>query len=120
MGDRPEYVIKSCSRGPLQGAVLRTLAGEVSTPPYHIRRHLIRFLAQPTGTSSKLVSGIVDALDLFQEEHEVKLDKVTKIPLEGEGTINRRVERYVTTCPDARFVAIMNWPKQIVPKLDWQ
>ncbi|KAH0834307.1 hypothetical protein J3R83DRAFT_11682 [Lanmaoa asiatica] len=48
---------------------------------------------QPTGTSSKLVNGVADALDLFQQEHRVKLDKVTKIPLEGEGTINRRVER---------------------------
>jgi len=39
------------------------------------------------------VNGIAEALDLFQEEHKVKFDKVTKIPLEGEGTINRRVER---------------------------
>ncbi|KIK94335.1 hypothetical protein PAXRUDRAFT_111172, partial [Paxillus rubicundulus Ve08.2h10] len=57
------------------GTVLRTFAGE------------------PTGTSSKFVNRVVEALDHFQEKHKVKLDKVTRIPLEGEGTINRRVER---------------------------
>lgn len=36
---------------------------------------------------------MVQALDDFQERHNVKLEKITKIPLEGEGTINGRVER---------------------------
>ena len=50
----------------------------------------------------------------------MKLDKVTKIPLEGEGTINRRVERQVTTyVDDAPLVSMTHHPKQIVPKLDW-
>lgn len=72
---------------------MRTLAGDVSGPQYVTCRQLIKFLAQPTGTSSKFVDGIAEALYLFEEEHKVKLDKITKIPLEGEGTINRRVER---------------------------
>lgn len=90
--------MKSCSRVSLEGAVLRTLAGEVSASQYVACRYLINFFAQPTGTSSKFVNGIAEALDLFQEKHKVRLEKVTKIPLEGEGTINRRVERYVVTC----------------------
>lgn len=48
---------------------------------------------QPTGTSGKFVNMMVQALEEFQEYHKVKLDKVTKIPLEGEGTIDGRVER---------------------------
>lgn len=112
-----------CNEGTLttespEGAVLRTLAGEVSAPQYVPCRYLIKFVPQPTGTSSKFVNGIADALDLFLEEHKVRLDKVTKIPLEGEGTINRRVERYVVICVGVRLVAMMSRPKQIVPKLD--
>ena len=117
-GSRPACVMKSCSQEPLEGAVLRTLAGVVSAPQYVTCKHLIRFLAQPTGTSSKLVNGIAEALDLFQGEHKVRLEKVTKIPLEGEGTINRRVERYVVTCLDVPSVSMTSRPKQIIPKLD--
>ncbi|KIJ12464.1 hypothetical protein PAXINDRAFT_41683, partial [Paxillus involutus ATCC 200175] len=75
-------VLRGCKRvvvigvhGWFPGTVLRTFAGE------------------PTGTSSKFVNRVVEALDQFQEKHKVKLDRVTKIPLEGEGTINRRVEK---------------------------
>jgi hypothetical protein len=92
----------------------------LAPPQYVVCRYLIRFLVQPTGTSSKFVNGIAEALDLFQEEHKVRLEKVTKIPLEGEGTINRRVERYVVTCLDVPFVSMTSRAKQIVPKLDWQ
>lgn len=61
----------------------------------------------------------MDALDYFQEEHNVKLDKVTKIPLEGEGTINRRVERYVVAgFTSAPSVSMTSRPKQIIPKPD--
>jgi hypothetical protein len=49
---------------------------------------------QPTGTSSKLVNMAVQALEEFQDKHNVKLSKITKIPLEGEGTIIRRVDKY--------------------------
>lgn len=37
------------------------------------------------------------ALEEFQITHGVKFDKITKIPLEGEGTINGRVEKYVAS-----------------------
>jgi hypothetical protein len=50
---------------------------------------------QPTGTSSKFVNMAVQALEEFQDKHNVKLSKITKIPLEGEGTISRRVDKYV-------------------------
>ncbi|KAL0953078.1 hypothetical protein HGRIS_007278 [Hohenbuehelia grisea] len=50
-------------------------------------------LGEPTGTSGKFVSMMVQALDEFQEQHNVHLEKITKIPLEGEGTIDRRVEK---------------------------
>lgn len=36
---------------------------------------------------------MVQALEEFQIEQNVKLEKVTKIPLEGEGTIKRRVDK---------------------------
>jgi hypothetical protein len=50
---------------------------------------------QPTGTSSKFAAMMCQALDAFQERHGVRFDKVTSCPLEGEGTIEKRVERYV-------------------------
>jgi hypothetical protein len=37
---------------------------------------------------------MIKALEQFQDEHGVKLEKITPIKLEGEGTINRRVDRY--------------------------
>lgn len=49
--------------------------------------------SQPTGTSFKFVNMMVKALENFQKEHAVSLDKITRIPLEGEGTIDRRVDR---------------------------
>ena len=36
------------------------------------------------------------ALHQFESEHGVELEKITKIPLEGDGTIDVRVERYVS------------------------
>ena len=49
---------------------------------------------QPTGTSTKFVNMTERALHHFEDEHGVKLEKITKIPLEGDGTIDKRVERY--------------------------
>lgn len=54
---------------------------------------LILFSDQPTGTSSKFANLMAQAIEGFQVEHNVTLDKITKIPLEGEGTINGRVEK---------------------------
>lgn len=48
---------------------------------------------QPTGTSGKFVNMMVQALEEFEHTHAVKLKKITKIPLEGEGNIERRVEK---------------------------
>ncbi|KAH9054761.1 hypothetical protein EDB87DRAFT_1676473 [Lactarius vividus] len=53
-------------------------------------------LGEPTGTSSKFVTMMCRALEAFQEQHKVHFEKVTQIPLEGEGTINKRVEKLYT------------------------
>jgi len=50
---------------------------------------------QPTGTSNKFVTMMCQALEVFQEQHGVRIEKVTQIPLEGEGTISKRVEKCV-------------------------
>jgi len=63
------------------GAIMRTLLGE------------------PTGTSPKFASMMETAVLEFMEKHEVTLEKVTSIPLEGDGTIERRVEKCVFFCP---------------------
>jgi len=39
------------------------------------------------------------ALREFEDEQGVKFDKITKVPLEGDGTIERRVERCVSLLP---------------------
>ncbi|KAG2143392.1 uncharacterized protein EDB93DRAFT_1088266 [Suillus bovinus] len=81
-GQKQENVLRGCQRavvigvhGWFPGAVMRTVIGE------------------PTGTSLKFVNMAVQALEEFQDKHEVKLSKITKIPLEGEGTISRRVDK---------------------------
>ncbi|KAG7440489.1 uncharacterized protein BT62DRAFT_910477 [Guyanagaster necrorhizus] len=82
MGD----VLRGCKRvvvigihGWFPGTMMRTVLGE------------------PTGTSPKFVSMTLQALDEFQARHEVKLEKVTGIPLEGEGTIGGRVDKLYTS-----------------------
>ena len=52
-------------------------------------------IGEPTGTSPKFVNMMVQALEEFQAEHDVRLEKITKIPLEGEGTIDGRVLKWV-------------------------
>lgn len=54
---------------------------------------LARQSIQPTGTSDKFVNMMVQALENFQRDYEVSLESITRIPLEGEGTIERRVEK---------------------------
>ena len=56
---------------------------------------------QPTGTSSKFVTMMCQALEVFQEQHGVRIEKVTQIPLEGEGTISKRVDKCVQLQPFA-------------------
>ena len=57
-------------------------------------RHLFCIL-QPTGTSTKFANMMHSAVEKFAEDHGVQFDQVTKIPLEGEGKIERRVQKYV-------------------------
>jgi hypothetical protein len=59
------------------GAVMRTVIGE------------------PTGTSGKFVGMMVQALEEFEKEYGVEFEKITKVPLEGEGTIDGRVLKCV-------------------------
>ena len=60
---------------------------------------------KPTGTSSKFANMTEQALREFEAEYGVKFDKITKVPLEGDGTIERRVERWVLP-PAPNFVFI--------------
>ncbi|XP_006464180.1 hypothetical protein AGABI2DRAFT_75124 [Agaricus bisporus var. bisporus H97] len=41
----------------------------------------------------EFVNMMVQALENFQRDYEVSLESITRIPLEGEGTIERRVEK---------------------------
>lgn len=50
---------------------------------------------QLPSSSVKFVNMTCDALASFEEEHDIKFAKVTKIPLEGDGTISRKVEKWV-------------------------
>ncbi|KAJ7293409.1 hypothetical protein C8J57DRAFT_1268974 [Mycena rebaudengoi] len=80
-----ENVLRGCRRvvvigihGWFPGAVMRSVLGE------------------PTGTSTKFVNMMVQALEEFQTEYGVSLETITRIPLEGEGTIDKRVEKLYT------------------------
>lgn len=65
-------------------------------------------LGEPTGTSIKFASMMVQALEEFQEHHGVKFDKVTQMPLEGEGTISKRVDKCVSfSLPHRRMFELM-------------
>ncbi|KAJ6574937.1 hypothetical protein B0H19DRAFT_1126451 [Mycena capillaripes] len=62
-------------------------------------------LGEPTGTSTKFVNMMVSALEEFQSNYNVSLDKITRIPLEGEGTIDRRVEKlYIALTSNAEWM----------------
>lgn len=52
-------------------------------------------VVQLPSTSSKFVNMTCTALEQFEEEHDFKFKKITKIPLEGDGTIERKVDKYV-------------------------
>lgn len=72
------------------GTIMRTLLGE------------------PTGTSPKFASMMKEAIEVFLKEKGIRLAsdgdgkegeqgaKITCIPLEGEGTIEKRVEKWVS------------------------
>ncbi|KAF8492685.1 hypothetical protein JB92DRAFT_1227350 [Gautieria morchelliformis] len=48
-------------------------------------------LGEPTGTSRKFGNMLASAVEDYADRHGTVLDKLTKIVLEGEGTIERRV-----------------------------
>jgi hypothetical protein len=48
------------------------------------------------------------ALESFQEQHKVRLERVTQIPLEGEGTISKRVEKCVHHLIGSSFFERLN------------
>src|SRR5260221_12605278 len=56
---------------------------------------LLIHVLQPTGTSNKFVNMMCQALEVFQEQHSVRIEKVTQILLEGEGTISKRGDKCV-------------------------
>ncbi|KAI0691817.1 hypothetical protein BC835DRAFT_1430723 [Cytidiella melzeri] len=61
--------------GWMPGAITRTLAGGLPS------------------SSSKFVDLTCTALQNFEEEHGFKFQKITKIPLEGDGTIERKLSK---------------------------
>jgi hypothetical protein len=89
-GELAHIVMHDCT-----GAVMRTVLGEVRFLELDCTGVTDTRGFQPTGTSNKLVTMMCQALELFQEQHKVRLEKVTQIPLEGEGTISKRVEKCV-------------------------
>ena len=81
------------------GTMLRTVVGEVCflftiIPSGLFWTLIFCSFVQPTGTSVKFANMMEQALQQFEDEYGVKLEKITKIPLEGDGTIDKRVERY--------------------------
>ena len=50
---------------------------------------------EPTGTSPKFASMMETAALEFMEKHGNTLEKVTLMPLEGDGTIEKRVDKSV-------------------------
>jgi hypothetical protein len=78
------------------GAFTRTIAGGVSSFPLLCALQLLMIdsaCMQLPSSSTKFVNMTCDALASFEEEHGVKFAKVTKIPLEGDGTISQKVEK---------------------------
>ncbi|KAH9943640.1 hypothetical protein B0H21DRAFT_748321 [Amylocystis lapponica] len=57
------------------GPVIRTIAGGLPS------------------SSSKFVNMTVQALEQFEQEHGFKFKKITKMPLDGDGTIERKVSK---------------------------
>ncbi|KZT51281.1 hypothetical protein CALCODRAFT_145928 [Calocera cornea HHB12733] len=65
-------------------------------------------LGEPTGTSAKFVQMQRDALVDYLQKHDIQLDQLTEIPLEGEGTIQSRLDKLYTnlTTNEAWITAI--------------
>ena len=85
--------------------MIRTVLGEVCWLVSLTFLTRLIIIVKPTGTSSKFANMTEQALHEFKNEHSVKLEKITKIPLEGDGMIECRVERYVYFLVDCAFDA---------------
>lgn len=57
--------------------------------------------------SKKFADMMEVAVDQYAQKHNLKLQKVTKIPLEGEGSIDTRVSKSV--CPDFHFLSAVRY-----------
>ncbi|CAE7211505.1 unnamed protein product [Rhizoctonia solani] len=78
--------------GPIRAAVIGVHGCVLHVRPS--RCPLVRSVfGEPTGTSMKFATMGVDALRQFAEKHDLELESVTPMPLEGEGTIERRVTK---------------------------
>ncbi|KAJ7786131.1 hypothetical protein B0H16DRAFT_1294458 [Mycena metata] len=86
-----KHVVVIGIHGWFPGAVMRSVLGE------------------PTGTSTKFVNMMVSALEEFQAAYNVSLETVTCIPLEGEGTIEGRVQKlYSALTSNAEWMAALH------------
>jgi len=54
-----------------------------------------RLFGEPTGTSTKFANMMETAVVQYMAQHGHKADRITAMPLEGDGTIERRVEKCV-------------------------
>jgi len=54
-----------------------------------------RVIGEPTGTSAKFANMMGQAVKTFFEDKVVDDLRITLMPLEGEGTIESRVDKYV-------------------------
>ena len=52
-------------------------------------------IGEPTGTSIKFATMMGQAVKAFFDEKQVDDLRLTLMPLEGEGTIDHRVDKYV-------------------------
>ena len=54
-------------------------------------------LLQLPSSSSKFVGMTVQALEQFADESGFKFKKITPMPLEGDGTVRKKVSRFVSS-----------------------
>jgi hypothetical protein len=85
------------------GTIMRTLLGE------------------PTGTSPKFAAMMEIAVLEFMEKRGVTLEKVTNMPLEGDGTIERRVEKFVLSPPvlEPTIIELYRLYQYFLTKKEW-
>ncbi|GJJ13969.1 hypothetical protein Clacol_008226 [Clathrus columnatus] len=68
------------------------------------RAFVRQVLGEPTGTSEKFAMMLERTVKEFFDEYGVTLDKITKIVLQGEGTVAQRVNKWVLVFSSKTFV----------------